>query len=58
MWDIGSVIMSVFAGLLGLLGLFLASRAVDTGFYLFGLALAGFAIVYIFTMIKLAYDRA
>ena len=58
MSDIGRVTMSVFAGLLGLLGLFLASRAVDTGFYLFGLALAGFAILYIFTMIKLTYDRA
>ncbi len=58
MSDIGSVIMSIFAGLLGLLGLFVASRAVDTGFYLFGLALALFAVIYIFTMIKLAYGRA
>ncbi|MFI4986900.1 MAG: hypothetical protein ACHQF3_05640 [Alphaproteobacteria bacterium] len=57
MSDIGSVMMSIFAGLIGFLGLFLASRAVDTGFYLFGLALAGFAVIYIFTMIKLAYDR-
>jgi hypothetical protein len=58
MSDIGSAIMSILAGLPGLLGLFLASRAADAGFYLFGLALAGFAIIYIFTMIKLAYDRA
>jgi hypothetical protein len=54
MSDIGSVIMSVVAGLLGLFGLFLASRAVDTGFYIFGLLLALFAVVYVFTMLRVA----
>lgn len=58
MTDAGSVIMSIFAGFLGLFGLFLASRAVDTGFYLFGLALAAFAVIYIFTMIRLARHSA
>jgi len=58
MKDMGSVAMSIVSGLIGLLGLFLASRAVDRGIYIFGLALAVFAIVYIFTMIKIGYDRA
>jgi len=54
MRDFGSYLMMVVAGVIGLLGLFLASRASDLGFEIFGLALAGFAIVYIFTMLRLS----
>jgi hypothetical protein len=53
----GNLAMSVLAGLIGLAGLYFASRALDTGFYIFGLALAAFAVIYIFTAIKRAYDE-
>lgn len=51
MSEASTMILSVLAGLLGLLGLYLASRAADTGFTIFGLLLAVFAIVYVFTAI-------
>ncbi|HLI14364.1 MAG TPA: DUF1328 domain-containing protein [Alphaproteobacteria bacterium] len=56
MWDTSSFVMSIVAGLIGLTGLFLASRATDIGFYIFGLSLAAFGIVYVFTTIKRLYD--
>lgn len=52
MSDTSSIIMTVFAGVCGLLGLFIASRAVDLGFSIFGGMLALFAVVYIFTMLR------
>lgn len=57
MSEMSSVAMSIVAGILGLLGLFVASRAVDTGFLIFGLLLALFAVVYIFTAIHRGADR-
>jgi hypothetical protein len=51
MSDTIGVILSVVAGLIGLLGLFVASRAVDTGFSIFGALLALFAVIYIFSAI-------
>ena len=41
---------------LGLVGLFAASRAVDAGFYGFGLALFGFAVLFVFSLVKGAFD--
>ncbi len=52
MLDRSTTIMSIVAGLCSLLGLFLASRAVDTGFAIFGWLLALFGLVYIFTAIR------
>jgi len=45
-------------GLVGVLGLFLASGAVDGGFYFFGLLLFAFAILFIFANVKNAFDEA
>jgi hypothetical protein len=50
-WIAGAV-----SGLFGLLGLFLASRAVDDGMYVFGFALFGFGILMVFSMMKQAFD--
>jgi hypothetical protein len=50
-WVVGAV-----SGLFGLLGLFLASRSVDDGMYVFGFALFGFGIVMVFSMMKQAFD--
>ncbi|MGD9741070.1 MAG: hypothetical protein AB7V53_00415 [Dongiaceae bacterium] len=42
--------------ILGVIGLFLAAGAADRGIYLFGLALFAFAILYVFALIKQAFD--
>jgi hypothetical protein len=52
-WIAGAV-----SGLFGLLGLFLASRAVDAGMYVFGFALLGFGILMVFSMMKRAFDAS
>jgi hypothetical protein len=45
-----------FVGILGVIGLILAAHAVDTGIHLFGLAVAAFAVFYIFALIKRSFD--
>jgi hypothetical protein len=47
-------LMNVF----GLTGLVLASRALDNEMYVFGLALAGFAYVFILGQIRRHFDAA
>jgi hypothetical protein len=51
-------IVGIVSGLLGLLGLFLASRAVDDGMYVFGFALLVFGVFMVFWLIKHAFDAA
>jgi len=46
-WIIGGII-----SLLGLLGLFLAAHAADSGIYLFGLLLFLFAVLFAFGLIR------
>lgn len=46
--------MAVF----GLIGLVLAAGATDNGIYIFGLCLAGFAIVFDVGLIRRHYDKA
>jgi hypothetical protein len=46
-WSLGIVM-----GLLALIGLYLASRAVDPIFYGTGLALAAFGVLFIFALIR------
>lgn len=55
MWDIGNALLSIFAALLGFLGIYLAGRGVDFGFQLFGGLLTLFAIVYIVGAIRRVY---
>lgn len=42
--------------ILGVIGLFLAAGAVDRGIYVFGLAVAAFAVFYVFALIKQGFD--
>jgi len=49
--------MGIFTGLLGLAGLLMAGAARDFGILAFGLALALFAILFCWWMIKIAYDE-
>ena len=58
MADTGKWIVSGLVGLLGVFGLFAAANATDSGFYLFGLLLFGFAVLFVFSQIKSAFDRA
>ncbi len=50
--------MGIFTGLLGLAGLFMAGAARDFGILAFGLALALFAVLFCWWMIKTAFDEA
>jgi hypothetical protein len=47
----GQFILGVIMGVISLIGLFLASRAVDGMFYVFGLLLFLFGLIFIFTLI-------
>ncbi len=51
-------IMGTMAALFGFVGLFMASGARDAGILGFGLALALFAVLFCWWMIKTAYDEA
>ena len=51
-WLVGGIIAIV-----GVIGLFLSSRAVDIIFAGFGMALFAFAILFIFLQIKRSFDR-
>ena len=51
------LIMGIFTGLLGLVGLFMAGAARDFGILAFGLALALYAVLFCWWMIKTAYDE-
>lgn len=51
-------IMGIFVGLLGFAGLFMAGAARDFGILAFGLALALFAVLFCWLMIKTAFDEA
>jgi hypothetical protein len=49
--------MGIFTGLLGLAGLLMAGAARDFGILAFGLALALYAVLFCWWMIKIAYDE-
>ena len=51
-------IMGTFTALLGLAGLFMAGAARDVGILAFGLALAAYATLFCWWMIKTAFDEA
>ena len=50
-------IMGIFTGLLGLAGLLMAGAARDFGILAFGLALALYATLFCWWMVKTAYDE-
>jgi len=53
---VSTVILGALVSVLGLLGLILADGAIDIGMYHFGLALFGFALFYVFWLIKKHFD--
>jgi hypothetical protein len=51
------LIVGLMMAMLGLIGLILASGAQDDEMYVFGLSLAGFAMVFLFGQIRRHFDR-
>ncbi|MDE2583208.1 MAG: hypothetical protein KGL52_16345 [Rhodospirillales bacterium] len=56
-FETGDIVVGLMVAALGLLGLFLAARAWDDEMYLFGLALAGFAVLFDFGVVRRHFDR-
>ncbi len=52
----GDILVGVMVGVFGLIGLILASRALDIEIYVFGLSLAVFALLFIFGLVRRHYD--
>ena len=50
--------VGLLVSVLGLVGLILASGANDEEMYVFGLSLAGFAVVFVFGLIRRHFDKA
>eukprot|EP01037_Dinobryon_pediforme_P016176 gene16176-16352_t len=55
--DAADTVVGVMMVPMGLLGLLIAARAVDTEFYIFGLSLTAFAALFGFSLIKRHYDN-
>ena len=53
---VSSCVMGAFVSLLGMVGLFMASRAHDLAVHGFGLGVFAFAVLFVFVLIKRAYD--
>ncbi len=55
--DPADLVIGVMVSLFGLAGRFLASRALDDEIYLFGLSLAAFSILFVFSRVHSHFDR-
>jgi len=57
MWEVSNALLTLLSALLGLLGIYVAGRAVDPGMQIFGGLLLLFAVVYIVGAIRRAYPH-
>lgn len=57
MEEVSDIVVGVLMLVLGLIGLKLASGALDDEIYLFGLSLAGLAVAFEFGLIRRYFDR-
>ena len=55
---VSSCVMGGFVSLLGLVGLFMASRAHDVAVHGFGLGVFAFSVLFVFVLVKRAWDAA
>jgi hypothetical protein len=55
--DLSGFIVGVTVALFGLLGLIMASGAYDNEIFIFGLSLAGFAVLFDIGLIRRHFDR-
>lgn len=51
-------LVGLLVAVLGFVGLIMASGALDNEIYIFGLSLAGFAVVFDFGLVRRHFDRA
>lgn len=56
--EVGDLVVGIMMAAFGLFGLVLASGALDDEMYLFGLSLAGFAVLFEIGLIRRHFDRA
>lgn len=56
--EVGDLVVGIMMAVFGLIGLVLASGALDDEMYLFGLSLAGFAALFELGLIRRHFDRA
>jgi hypothetical protein len=56
--EASDLIVGLLMAALGLIGLLLASGAQDDEMYVFGLSMAGWAIVFVFGLMRRHFDRA
>jgi hypothetical protein len=57
MEEVSDIVVGVLVLVLGLVGLVMASGALDNEIYVFGLSLAGFAAIFEIGLIKAHFDR-
>lgn len=55
--EVSDLVVGVMMTVLGLLGLVLTSGATDDGIYVFGMSLAGFALIFVLGIVRRHYDR-
>jgi membrane protease YdiL (CAAX protease family) len=55
--EASDLFVGILVTIFGLVGLLLASGATDDEMYVFGLSLTGFAIVFVFGLIRRHYDK-
>lgn len=58
MEEVSSIVVGVLVLILGFTGLVLASGALDNEMYVFGLSLAGFAVIFEMGLIKAHFNRS
>ena len=58
MEDVSALVVAALVAVLGLLGLVMASGALDDEIYIFGLSLAAFSGLFGFGLIRRHFDRA
>jgi hypothetical protein len=57
MEEVSDIVVGAIVLVLGLVGLILASGALDGEMFIFGLSLAGFAVIFEFGLIRAYFDR-
>jgi len=57
MEEVSDIVIGVLVLVLGLIGLKMASGALDDEIYVFGLSMAGFAVLFEFGLIRRYFDR-
>lgn len=55
--NVSDIVVGLMVAVFGMIGLFLVAGAADNEMYIFGLGLCGFAVCFIFGLIRRHYDR-